>query len=79
MADAAIAAWDAKYVDDFWRPITATREADTDLNPNTAADPTWIPLGAPGADSQDWVDDFTPPFPAYPSGHATTSGHFTKH
>ena len=31
-------------------------------------DPDWVPLGAPGGGV---VNDFTPPFPAYPSGHAT--------
>ncbi|MBX3434668.1 MAG: phosphatase PAP2 family protein [Pirellulales bacterium] len=71
MADAAIAAWDVKFTDDFWRPIAGIREADTDGNPDTIADPTWIPLGAPGNAPNDWTDDFTPPFPAYVSGHAT--------
>jgi hypothetical protein len=71
MADAAIASWDIKFEDDFWRPITAIRAGDTDGNPNTAPDPTWVPLGAPGPDPNDWQDDFTPPFPAYTSGHAT--------
>jgi hypothetical protein len=74
MADAAIAAWDAKFDDDFWRPVTAIRESDTDDNPATVADPTWVPLGAPGADPLATADDFTPPFPAYPSGHATMGG-----
>jgi hypothetical protein len=62
MADAGICAWDAKYgtAIDLWRPITAIREADTDGNPDTIADPTWEP-----------ELDFTPPFPAYTSGHAT--------
>lgn len=67
-ADAGIAAWNCKYVDNFWRPVAAVREADTDGNPNTVADPNWVPLGAPG-DGR--APDFTPPFPAYVSGHAT--------
>lgn len=67
-ADAGIVAWDSKFVDDYWRPITGIREADTDGNPLTEADPNWVPLGAPGAGE---VPDFTPPFPAYVSGHAT--------
>src|SRR5262249_5383042 len=33
MADAAICAWDAKYVYDFWRPVTAIRAGGTDGNP----------------------------------------------
>jgi vanadium chloroperoxidase len=32
-------------------------------------DPCWLPLGAPASNSTD--RNFTPPFPAYPSGHAT--------
>jgi hypothetical protein len=66
-ADAGIATWEAKYIYDLWRPITAIREADTDGNPDTVADPNWQPLGAPGDGLK---DDFTPPFPAYTSGHA---------
>jgi hypothetical protein len=67
-ADAGVAAWDSKYVDNYWRPIAAIREADTDGNPLTEADPNWVPLGAPGDET---IADFTPPFPAYVSGHAT--------
>ncbi|MCC3423727.1 MAG: phosphatase PAP2 family protein [Microcoleus sp. PH2017_01_SCD_O_A] len=61
-ADAAINSWDAKYKYDFWRPVTAIRQADTDNNPNTTADPLWTPLL------------ITPPFPEYTSGHSTFSG-----
>ncbi|MDX1962322.1 MAG: phosphatase PAP2 family protein [Pirellulales bacterium] len=73
MADAAIAAWDVKFVDDFWRPITGIREGDNDGNPNTAGDPNWVPLGAPGSTDpmNNQAANFTPPFPAYVSGHAT--------
>jgi hypothetical protein len=60
-ADGAIAAWDAKYEYNFWRPIAAIREADTDGNPDTIADLTWRPL----------IE--TPPHPDYTSGHATCS------
>lgn len=62
MADAGIAAWDAKYGIgmDLWRPITGIQQADTDGNPNTIADPDWEPLNG-----------FSPPFPAWVSGHAT--------
>lgn len=61
MADAAIVAWDAKYFYDFWRPVTAIQEADTDDNPDTEPDSEWIPLLN------------TPPFPEYTSGHSTFS------
>ena len=62
LADAAIAAWDAKYTYNFWRPVTAIRAGDTDGNPATAPDPAWMSL------------IITPPFPEYTSGHSTFSG-----
>jgi hypothetical protein len=46
-ADAAIGCWNDKYYWQFWRPITAIQEADTDGNPDTQADPTWLPLFDP--------------------------------
>jgi membrane-associated phospholipid phosphatase len=77
-ADAATAAWDAKFEYNFWRPVAAIQEADTDENPDTVADPTWRPLGAPGADPNGTSDDFTPPFPSWTSGHATMGGAWFK-
>jgi hypothetical protein len=76
MADAAIAAWDVKYEEDFWRPITAIRAdaAHDDDDPATVEDSNWAYLGAPGFDPNSSDDDFTPPFPAYTSGHATMGG-----
>jgi hypothetical protein len=76
MADAAIAAWDVKYEEDYWRPITAIRAdaAHDDDNPATAEQSDWVYLGAPGAEPGSSDDDFTPPFPAYTSGHATMGG-----
>lgn len=68
MADAAITVWETKYHYNFWRPVAAIREAATDGNADTAADPNWSPLGAP-ADNDNGTN-FTPPFPAYTSGHA---------
>lgn len=71
MADAGIAAWDAKYdtAIDLWRPESAVRLADTDYNAATTKDPSWLPLSA----NEDGVH-FSPPFPAYVSGHATFAG-----
>ena len=43
-ADSAIAFYDAKYTYQVWRPVTAIRLADTDGNPDTIADPNWLPL-----------------------------------
>ena len=76
LADAGIVAWDAKFTYDFWRPVTGIREADNDGNPNTLADPDWVPLGAPGGVAPDGspIPDFTPPFPTYVSGHASFGG-----
>jgi hypothetical protein len=71
MADAAIVAWYTKYNYDFWRPVTAIQLANTDGNPDTVADPTWMPLGSPG---HGVVPNFTPAFPSYVSGHATFGG-----
>ncbi|HEY1174607.1 MAG TPA: vanadium-dependent haloperoxidase [Phytomonospora sp.] len=71
MADATIAAWDAKYLSgiDLWRPETAVRHADEDGRPGTEPDEDWRPL------SQDRLGfSFSPPFPAYVSGHATLAG-----
>ena len=65
-ADAIIGCWRAKYDDAFWRPITAIREAGTDGNPATTADPAWTPLVA------------TPPYPDYTSGHACVTGAATQ-
>jgi membrane-associated phospholipid phosphatase len=61
MADAGIIAWDAKYVYNFWRPVTAIQEADTDGNADTEPDANWTSLLN------------TPPFPEYISGHSTFS------
>jgi len=61
-ADSAIAFYDAKYTYQLWRPVTAIRLADTDGNPNTVADPGWLPLsGNTAAD------------PSYPGAHSTIS------
>lgn len=71
-ADAGVSAWEAKYFYNFARPVTAIREAANDGNSNTVGDPNWSPLGAP-ADNGNGTN-FTPPFPAYTSGHATFGG-----
>ena len=46
-ADTFIASWDAKFAYRQWRPITGIREAGTDGNPATIADPTWTAAGNP--------------------------------
>jgi membrane-associated phospholipid phosphatase len=69
MADAGVASWESKYFYRFWRPVTAVREAS---GGNVIADPGFMPLGAPASNYKG--PNFTPPFPAYPSGHACFGG-----
>jgi hypothetical protein len=63
LADGVIAFYDAKYTYNFWRPVTAIRAADTDNNPETLVDTTWLPEGGKN----------TAPDPSYPGAHATIS------
>jgi len=80
MADAGIAIWESKYFYQFWRPIGGIRESDPgtgpsgtgDGNNDTVGDPVCMPLGAPASNLMG--PNFTPPFPAYPSGHAGFGG-----
>lgn len=81
MGDAGVISWFYKYHFDLWRPVIGIREYDQSMGPaSTVAakplsqdtDPFWRPLGAPRTNMADAsVRTFTPPFPAYPSGHAT--------
>ncbi len=87
MADAGIAAWYWKYVYNFWRPVVGIREADPGWGPAKVGDgnahrlekgnPFWVPLGAPATNVDtskgfhSGTANFSPNFPAYPSGHAT--------
>jgi hypothetical protein len=73
-ADAYIGGWNDKYYWQFWRPITAIREADTDGNPATEADPTWLPLFHPTTPVCNPPPLVTPPFPDHPSGHSCGIG-----
>jgi hypothetical protein len=65
-ADCLIASFDSKYTYNLWRPYHAIRLADTDSNPLTAADPTWVPLIG------------TPRFQEYVSNHAILTGGFMR-
>lgn len=71
MADAAIQCWYTKYVYEFWRPVVAIQNGDDDGNPWTVGDPLFMPLGSPATNAAGDGMGFTPPFPAYTSGHAT--------
>jgi hypothetical protein len=56
-SDAFIAVFEGKYAYNFWRPITAIRNADLTGNPATPREASWVPLGA------------TPMHPEYPCAH----------
>jgi hypothetical protein len=71
-ADSAISCWNDKYYWQFWRPVAAIREADTDDNPDTVADPGWLPLFDPSTATTPPLSN--PPFPDHPSGHGCLSG-----
>ncbi|WP_271538937.1 vanadium-dependent haloperoxidase [Bradyrhizobium sp. CCBAU 45321] len=59
--DAIVAVLDAKYHYNFWRPMTAIRNADITHNPKTPREPSWLPLGE------------TPMHPEYPCAHCIVS------
>jgi hypothetical protein len=59
--DAYTAVFDAKYNYNFWRPVTAIRNADITGNPATPRDAGWVPLGE------------TPMHPEYPCAHCITA------
>ena len=84
MGDAGILAWEQKYVHNLWRPVLGIREYDMSMGPVGGAatdnirndcDPNWLPLGKPSSNAETSKSppprNGTPPFPAYPSGHAT--------
>src|SRR5262245_49538911 len=68
MADTAITTWSAKRFygslpfEVTWRPVTAIQLADTDGNPDTVPDSSWLPLIV------------TPSHPEYPAGHPSLNG-----
>jgi hypothetical protein len=62
LADGYIGSFETKYLYNYWRPVTAIREAATDGNPSTSADPTWTPLVP------------TPPIPDHDSAHSVIGG-----
>jgi len=52
----------SKFIYGLWRPVTAIRQADADLNPATDPDPAWLPLLT------------TPPYPSYGGNMASIGG-----
>ena len=61
LADAYVSVMEAKYHYEFWRPITAIRNGDSDDNPATERDAAWQPI------------DNTPMHPEYPCAHCIGS------
>ncbi len=62
LADGYIGSFQAKYQYNFWRPVTAIHEADTDGNDGTTVDKTWTPLVT------------TYPIPDHDSAHGVEGG-----
>jgi hypothetical protein len=61
IADGGVTVQETKYHYVFWRPETAIRAGDTDGNPKTNPDSSFMPFIV------------TPCFPSYPSAHASSS------
>ena len=61
MNDSLVASFLNKYHYNFWRPETAIHAGDTDGNPRTVADPSFVPFIT------------TPCFPSYPSNHGSAA------
>ena len=61
ISDSLVASFLNKYHYNFWRPETAIHAGDTDGNPKTDPDPSFVPFIA------------TPCFPSYPSNHGSAS------
>lgn len=57
--DSLIYTFDTKYYHSFWRPVAAIRSTEDDRNPETIADPMWMPALP------------TPNFPEYVAGHGS--------
>jgi PAP2 superfamily len=62
MADGYVGSWESKFHHNFWRPVTAIQLADSDGNPDTAADLNWTPL------------HITYPMPDHDSAHSVEGG-----
>jgi hypothetical protein len=62
LADAIIACWKYKYQYNFWRPVTAIRQANTIGNKELSSQSNWESVL------------ITPSFPEYPAGHTSATG-----
>lgn len=78
LADAGRVCWRAKYAHRIWRPVRGLRNVDkVPLPAALLTDAAWVPYGSPRTNrpisppAPPELPQFTPQFPAYPSGHAT--------
>lgn len=62
ISDGFVASFFNKYHYNFWRPETAIHEGESDGNPKTSADGSFVPFVS------------TPCFPSYPSNHGSGTG-----
>ncbi|UFX46496.1 MULTISPECIES: vanadium-dependent haloperoxidase [Bradyrhizobium] len=74
LADCGIGSWTAKYEYHLARPVTWIRLHDPDKSVDGTLNHNWTPLGAPADNASPTSANLTPPFPAYPSGHAVFGG-----
>jgi len=63
LGNAGISSWDSKYLYRYWRPVVGIR--------HYMGTSEWSPLGASRSNPYPGETNFSPPFPAYNSGHAT--------
>jgi PAP2 superfamily len=66
MNDSLVASFLNKYHYNFWRPETAIHAGNTDGNPRTVGDPSFVPFIT------------TPCFPSYPSNHGSAANGAAK-
>jgi hypothetical protein len=66
MNDSLVASFLNKYHYNFWRPETAIHAGNTDGNPRTFGDPSFVPFVT------------TPCFPSYPSNHGSAANGAAK-
>jgi hypothetical protein len=74
-ADAAMAAWEAKYFYNFWRPSTAIQDAALDGNKRTEPEAGWTTYF--GSLPVTPANPVNPPYPDYVSGANSLTGAYT--
>jgi hypothetical protein len=74
LADCGVAAWTAKFKFHLARPVSWIRNHDPDKIVDGTINRDFTPLGAPVDNATPSGANLTPPFPAYPSGHAVFGG-----